>query len=229
MPLLVEIGTLATRCKRRADKENDDHISAAEWLELINEVWRADVYSVVAGTGLRYFETTATLTTDGSAYVAEPSNCFSTIRLDYVDSAGRHYEVDPVPAGNQAPIEGETGSQALFYAHVDDRIYLYPTPPTAQTYSLLYVPQAPDVSGFASDECVDVYCPDGEACLIWGVAALAKIKASQDASIFLQKQEMHRERLMGWAVERALSQPLRRADTAFDDVRQSDPASWRFR
>jgi predicted amidohydrolase YtcJ len=70
-----------------------------------------------------------------------------------------------------------SGSQALFYAHVDDRIYLYPTPPTAQTYSLLYVPQAPDVSGFASDECVDVYCPDGEACLIWGVAALAKIKA----------------------------------------------------
>lgn len=211
MPRLIEMGDLVLRCKQRADKVGDDHIGGSdtsEWNRLISEVWGADVFQVVADTGLRYFETTSDLTTTGVAYVSEPANVAKTVRLDYVDSAGVHWKLDEVSSHEESLFSGQTGT-ARFYALVDDRIYLYPTPPTGQTYQLVYVPQAPDVSGYASDACIDLVSADGEACVIWGVAALAKIKASQDASVHLQKQEQHRDRLQGWAADRAISQARR--------------------
>jgi hypothetical protein len=211
MPRLVEMGTLVLKCQQRADKVGDDHIGGSdtsEWNRLISEVWASDVFDLVAGTGLRYWETTSDLTTTGAAYVEEPSNVAQTVRLDYVDSAGVHWKLEEISSHEENLFSGQTGT-ARFYALVDDRIYLYPTPPTGQTYQLRYIPQAPDVSGYASDACIDVVSGDGEACIIWGVAALAKIKASQDASVYLQKQELHRDRLQGWAAERSVSQARR--------------------
>jgi hypothetical protein len=147
-----------------------------------------DLFSVVAETGLRYFEYTATLTTDGTNYVAEPTDLLSTIRLDYIDSpTGTALQLARADAGRAARDVGQLGTEARAYALVDDRIYLYPTPPTGQTYELLYIPQPPDLSTFASDDCVDVVTPYGEAFLIWGVAALAKAKAKQDASHFASR------------------------------------------
>lgn len=208
MPRLVEMGTLLLRCKQRADKVGDDHIGGSdtsEWHRLISEVYGADVFQVVADTGLRYFETTATLTTTGAAYVAESSNIAKVIRLDYIDASGTRFPVRPIGPHDQVGLSALTGTVALFFAVVDDRIYLYPTPATGQTYEALYIPQAPDLSGYASDACVDVVSADGEACIIWGVAALAKIKASQDAQVYLQKQAEHRDRLQGWAADRLIA------------------------
>jgi hypothetical protein len=209
MPRLVEMSTIVERCQRRADKESDDHISAAEWLALISEVYACDVVQVVADTGLRYFETTATLTTTGAAYVSEPSGIAKTVRLDYIDSSNIRHEVQEVNSHEQAGLSALTGTVAVFYALVDDRIYLYPTPATGQTYELLYVPQSPDTSEYASDVCLDLVNGDGEACLYWGVAALALAKAKQDASLHIQMQEKHRDRLQGWAADRAITQARR--------------------
>ncbi len=210
MPRLIEIGTLKLRCQQRADKVSDDHIGGpdddpAEWLRMISEVWGADVFQVVVDTGLRYFETTETLVTTGAAYVSEPSNIAKVIRLDYLESATQRRAVQPVGIHDQAYLSSLTGTVARFFAVVDDRVYLYPTPATGQSYELLYTPQAPDLSAYASDDCVDVVSADGEAVVIWGVAALAKIKASQDATVFLQKQEQHRDRLQGWAADRLIA------------------------
>lgn len=234
MPRNLAMGDIVLRCQQRADKVEDDHIGGtdtAEWHRLISEVY-GDLFSVVAETGLRYFEYTATLTTDGTGYVAEPSDLLAAIRLDYiVNAAGERRALVELMQAEQSFLSGQTGTEARMFALVDDRIYLYPTPPTGQTYELLYIPQPPDLSTFDSDACVDVVTPDGEAFLIWGVAALAKIKASQDASVHLAKQEQARERLTSWAVSRAFNQPRRRQVTDIDvgldtDV---DPADWRFR
>lgn len=208
MPRLIEMGTLKLRCQQRADKVNDDHIGVSdtsEWLRLISEVWGADVFQVVADTGLRYWETTATLATTGIAYVAEPASMAKVLRLDYMETATTRRAVQPVGSQDQVWLSALTGTVARFFAVVDDRIYLYPTPASGQDYEILFIPQAPDLSGYASDACVDVVSADGEACVIWGVAALAKIKASQDASIFLQKQAEHRDRLQGWAADRLIA------------------------
>jgi hypothetical protein len=209
MPRRIAMSTLVDRCKKRADKENDDHIETAEWQSLISEVYGADVHSVVSEVGLRYFEYTETLTTTGAAYVSEPDDHLSTVRLDYVDASGIRTELSPIEHHEQTMFSGVTGT-ARFYAFVDDRIYLYPTPPTGQTYELLYIPQPPDLSEYADDDIIDVVTPDGEACLVWGVAALARNKASQDNQLHFGKQEVHRNRLQAWAADRLITQMSRR-------------------
>lgn len=235
MPRPIEMGDLLTRCKQRADKVGDDHIGgsdSAEWHRLISEVY-GDLFSVVAETGHRYFEYTATLTTDGTAYVAEPADMDKVVRLDRIvnSSTGERYSLVEVMHQEQPVVAGQTGAEARAFALVDDRIYLYPTPPTGQTYELLYIPQPPDLSAFASDECVDVVNSDGEAFLIWGVAALAKIKAAQDASAYFSRQEFYREKLTASAISRSFAAPRRRVVTDVDTWLDSevDPADWRFR
>jgi hypothetical protein len=233
MPRNLTMGDVLLRCQQRADKVGDDHIGGddtAEWQRLISEVY-GDLFSVVAETGLRYFEYTATLTTDGTAYVDEPADMLSTIRLDYVPTTGQRRELAELMQAEQPAMSNQIGTEARAYALVDDRIYLYPTPPTGQTYELLYIPQAPDLSTFASDDCIDVVNSYGEAFLIWGVAALALTKAKQDASQCFAMQDQYRERLSDWAVSRAFSNPRRRIVTDIDVALDTDvdQADWRFR
>jgi hypothetical protein len=228
MSRLREMGTLIERCKRRADKEGDDFISNAEWRALISEVWGTDIFGVAADTGYRYFETRATLTTDGTAYVAEPSNMLSVVRVDYVDGSGRHRELTELTTFEEGLFAGSSGANpACFFTHVDDRFYFYPTPPTGQAYEVLYIPQAPDLSEFANSDCVDLVTMDGEACLYWGAAALALAKAKQDCTLHLQKQELHRTRHMEWCATKAIAQPRRRSVRLDDvDFARWDPAEW---
>ncbi len=233
MPRLLEMADIALRCQQRADKVGDDFIGGsdtAEWNRLISEVY-GDLFSVVSETGLRYFEYVATLTTDGTAYVAEPADMLATVRLDYVPATGKRRELAELMQAEQPQMSNETGTEARAYALVDDRIYLYPTPPTGQTYELLYIPQAPDLTEFASDACVDVVNSYGEAFLIWGVAALALTKSKQDASQHFKMQDEYRERLLNWATMRAFNNPRRRIVTDIDVGLDTDidAADWRFR
>jgi hypothetical protein len=226
------MSTLVERCQLRADKANDDHIATAEWKALISEVYGHDVHSVVSETGLRYFEYAEELTPTGAGlddgYLTEPDDHFATIRIDYVDSSGKHRELTEVNVMEEPYLIGQSASgPSLYYAVIDDRIYLYPPPGASDVYELRYIPQPPDLSDYADDDVIDVVTADGEACLIWGVAALAKIKAQQDASIYLQKQEMHRNRLQTWAAERAITQA--RTRPAHDEYgpRGYDPGDYR--
>ncbi len=218
MPRLITMGDLITRCKARADKSSDDHVT--EWRSLISEVYAADVFSVVADTGFRYFETIASLVTTGADYVSEPTNHLSTVRLDYIDASTgrRNGELKPLNVDQEGKRIATSGADRAYeYAAVDDRIYLYPPPPTGQTYELLYIPQPPDLNAFADDQCVDVVTPDGEACLIWGFAAIAKAKAVQGLEYYELRAERHRKRLMEWAAERSMSQTQQRASEIADD------------
>lgn len=209
MPRLIPMGTILARSKARADKATDgEHIS--DWRSLISEVYGADVFSVVAGTGYRYFEKVASLVTTGAAYVSEPGDHLSTVRLDYVDAGGRHFELELLNVEEEGQRAGMTGADRAYgYTPVDDLIYLYPTPPAGQTYELRYVFQPPDLSTFADDACVDVVTPDGEACLIWGVATMALSMARQGLEFQATKHKFHRDRLVEWAADRVMTQVQR--------------------
>lgn len=233
MPRRLEMGTVVERCQRRADLENDGHISAAEWLALISEQY-GELYALVAETGLRYFEYTSTLTTTGAAYVSEPSDHLATVRIDYLvngTTTGERRALDELMAQEQPRWSGRTASnEARAFALVDDRIYLYPTPPSGQSYEILYIPQPPDLSTFASDDCVDVVTPDGEAFLIWGVAVKALAKSESNVQLAIAEREAARERLVAWATMRAFNQPRRRISGEFDGPLSGyDPADWRWR
>lgn len=228
MSRLVEMGTLVSRAKQRADKENDDHIAASEWLELVNESY-GELFEAVAETGLRYFERVATLTTTGIAYVAEPAAVMATIGLDYVVAAsGERRPLTEIMIHERAMWQGRTGSFATNFAAVDDRIYLYPTPPTGQTYELLYIYQPPDLSAYASDDCVDVVVPSGEAFLIWNTVIKAHAKGEGDVQLAIVERDAAKRRLTEWAVKRMLTQP-RRQRVEDSELRFISPGDWRFR
>lgn len=218
MPRLITMGTLVTRCKQRADKVNDDHVGDAEWKELISEVYGTDVYSVVAETGGRYFETATTLTTSGAAYVSEPSDLLSLVRVDYVVNTTDRRQLHRIMAGEEARLATLTGSEPIYFSLVDDRIYLWPAPASGLSIEVRYIPQATDLAAAADGTNVDVITSDGEACLLWGVAALARAKASQDVTLHIQKAETHRARLQAWAAERSIGDANRRVVSDVDPL-----------
>lgn len=231
MPRLVRMDALIERAKLRADKDEDDHITDAAWRSFISEAWGTHVYSVVAGTGGRYFEYKLTRTTDGTAYVDEPSDCMSLVGVDYVDSSGRHWPLDPLEQQEEAFYAGAAaGARAFYYTLVDDRLYLYPTPPTDQSYELQYIPQPQDLAEFDDDQCVDVVTTDGEAAVTWGAGGIALVRAKQDASFHIGKQEQHSKALQLWACERLMNEPHRVVVKVNEiDRRQMDPGDWRWR
>ncbi len=227
MPRLVEMGTLVARCKRRADLENDDHIDPEEWLELVSEAY-GELFSIVAGTGLRYFETAATLVTDGAAYVDEPTNHMSTMGLWYVPTSGSRRRLTPIMSQELERWSGRTGSSAERYELIDSRINLYPTPPSGQSYEMRYIPQAPEISGYASDACVDVVVAEGLSFMLWAVAVKAKAKKEKDAQLAIIERDRMADKVLEWAVNRAMVDPQRKIVDDVDNTPVS-PASWRYR
>lgn len=204
MARLYTMGSLVTRCKRRADKENDNHISTEEWKALIHEVY-GELWSEISACIPRYFETTTTITANGSASYDEPTAILSTIRIARVDSSGREHPLRELRSQDEAAYVGLTGGDAVGWTLVDDQLFLYPNP-SSGTYRWYYLPQPTDLTGYADDDNIDVVSPEGEAFLIWGVAAIALAKSESNASLALAKQEAARERLQYWAANRNLAE-----------------------
>lgn len=229
MPRKYEMSTLVERCKQRCDLENDESISDSEWKALVSEAYGADVYTVVCDAARQYFEHVSTIATDGQESYDEPEDHFSTIAIEYVKSDGKRRRLRPLPPQMRARWAGSNGNEAIWYAHVDDQIVLYPTPPAGQTYELLYVPQPPDLTTYADDDIVDVVTPDGEAALIWAVTVKAKSKSESDVQLAMVERDAAKQKLLEWAVAKMLLEPYLREVDEMDprDAPISD-GDWRF-
>lgn len=227
MARLVEMGDLEERCIRRADLEEDDHISHEEWLALISEVY-GELFGVVADTGGRYFEAVETLTSDGTNILpSPPADIQSQMGLWYVPASGPRRPLKIITPFELEQWGHRTGAFATRYELLDNSIRVYPRPPSGQSYELRFIPQAPDLTGFASDDCVDVVCAEGESFLLWGVTALAKTKREEEdgARFALQRQDFYRERLRDWAISRTMTEP-RQIRVEHDVDLPIDPAAW---
>jgi len=219
----VVLSALVTRCQQRADLENDNHITTAEWKGLISEM-NGELQLLVAETGMRYFETEATITATGAASYTLPSDHLATIGVAFVlDAAGRRRWLDELMVQERTAVIGQTG-EAYFYELTAQTIILYPKP-TSGSYPHLYIAQPPDLSGAADGTNVDVVTPDGEAFLIWGVAVKALAKSESDVRLAMAERDAARERLRNWAQLRSFNTPRRRVTVPLDDeVRE--PGGW---
>jgi hypothetical protein len=197
MPRRFTLDALRTACKQQVDLENHGVISDVEWAGYISRSY-GELYSIVLDVGLQYFEYATQLTTDGTNKLSEVSDHFSTVNLSYLAdaTAGRYEDLREISAQNRSRLSGRTGGKAQYFAHVDDKIYLYPTPPTGQVYELRYTPQPPDISTFASDACIDVVNPDGHDFLIWGVAVRACGKTEADPALAMRERDAARDRFI---------------------------------
>lgn len=226
MPRRYDLSTVRARCKKRADMENDSHISDSEWNALISEQY-GELYEIVAGTGLRYFETTLAITADGSNSYDEPDDHGKTMGLDRIETDGTRVRLRPLMVQERSFFNNSTTGVACEYAIIDNQIFLYPRPASG-SYQLLYIPQPPDISSYADTDEIDTVCIFGEGFLIWGVALKALSKSESDVRLAIQERDRMAQRLMEWAAERDATEPRRRIyDTEYEDgMYPFDPAGW---
>lgn len=206
--------------------ENDDSISAGEWNSYISEVY-GELYEEVARTGLRYFEYTEEFTTTGDGYVDEPPDQLAMVDcIELVlDASGRTRRLQPIRAQEHSYYAGLSGEPSRFEL-IDDRLYLFPAPPSGTELTLRYIAQSPDLSEYADNQSVDVVTAAGEAFLIWGVAAIGKHKDDRFVDFAEQQKEKAKGRLIDWAATRLASESNRPFvdDEADDFVRL--PGDW---
>jgi hypothetical protein len=228
MPRRFLMSDLEARCRKRVDHpESTGPISTTQWAELMSEQY-GDLYSVVAEAGLSYFEYTLQFTTTGAAYVSEPADHLATVGFEFIDPAGTRRPLKELMAQERARWTGLTGD-AQRYAMIDDRIYLYPTPPAGQTYELLYIPQPPNLGEYIPSDIVDVVTPDGEAFLIWGVAVKAHGILESDAQLAMVERDKARERLVDWAIMRAFNSSRHQIVETAEESDYFDQSDWRWR
>lgn len=224
----MTMASIILRCQRRCDREGDDTIGAAEWQGLISEAY-GELYSIVAETGLRYFETTSTITTTGAASYTEPSDHLGTVLVyQLVNTAGERRDLIELMSQEESRWAGIVG-EACCYTFVDDQVTLYPTPPAGQTYKLAYVSQPPDLSTYATTDVVDVVNAFGESFLINGTLVKALPKLDEDVSVAMRERDRAGVQLEEWAILRALAQPRRRVVLDAEVDGGYDGADWRNR
>lgn len=232
MPRRYTVLDIVGRCRARCDEIGVDSgpIDDNGWAQFASEQY-GDTYSVVAHSGMEYFEYTSSITTDGGFVYDEVADHLSTVNLSYVDSSGQRRDLEEVMAQERSRLAGRTGDYATSFALVDDKIYLYPTPPAGQTYELRYIAQPPELTIRNFDETlmvVDVVTPDGLAMMVWGTLVKAASALEFDPTLAISEREAARQRLEEWAALRAFNQP-RRPQSDFPEFREPHPDDWRFR
>lgn len=219
----VLLSAIVTRCKQRADMENDGHIGTTEWQTLISEMV-GELHELADEAGLRYFETTATITATGASSYTLPTDHLSTIRISKVDTSGaRRAPLREVQVHHaDGHLRGRTGD-AQCYAIIGQTVEFYPNP-SSGSYAHVYVPQPVDLGAVADTTSVDLICPAGEAFVVWGVSVKAKAKSESAVQVDMLEREAARERVKTWLMARSLITP-RNAMPRHDDD-DPDPYRW---
>lgn len=227
MARVFDLIDLVTRCKQRADMENNDHISDEEWKSMISTVY-AELYERLVASGLRYFETSGNIVTTGVAEYTLPSNHWVTVGVDYVDSGGSSYALSELMAQERNAYSGVTGAaRALSFSIYQDKLKFFPTPPSGQTYRMTYVPPPTELTDGVDTLDVDVVLPAGEDFIIWGVVRMALAKEEADTTHAEREFLRAMGRVEEMAQLRALHEARRRmvGGGPWLDYEQ-DPADW---
>src|SRR4051812_36500841 len=127
MPRLLLMSDIVLRCKRRADLEGQTVIGDPEWKALISEQY-GQMYAIVVKSGMRYFESSATIAANGATSYALPSDHDETIGIDRtIDSSGRKVQLAEFMIQERNEWSGQTGD-AMAYSLVAQTIVLLPRP-----------------------------------------------------------------------------------------------------
>lgn len=227
MPRLFTKAQLIERCQKRVSMENGGAVNDAdEFAELLSTQY-AELYGLVVESGHRYFETSAIVVTDGvDNLFALPQNHLSTIGVDFLiagTSSGPRRRLREWMVQERNIASGITGP-AQGYSLAGQNLALFPRPPSGQSYEHIYIPQPDDLTAYDDEDEIDVVTPDGEAFLIWGVAVQALAKEESDTSVAERREAQARERVIDWAIKRALNEHRRLI--VDDDCGYVDPAEW---
>lgn len=216
------IADLVSKAKQMADMENQDNVSSSEWQRYLSAAY-AQLYSILAASGLRYFESTQSLT---AAATALPADYMTTLGVYKVD--GNYLRpLEEVMFQERHYVVGGSSGEARCYELAGSNLNLLPGYTAGQTYRHYYIPQPTDYSSSVTSTTIDVVTPDGEEFLLWSMVLKALQKEESDVSVALQERELAKGRVEEWAVLRQLHS-MRRS-IVDGDYREWDEADWRFR
>lgn len=227
MPLRIRMDKLEERCRRRVDMARNQARDSAAFRAVISEVY-GNLWTTIGAPASRYFETSTTFTADGSASYAELEGHMETVRMARVLDDGSEIPLREIAPQTETRFKGKTGD-AVAYALVDDRLFLYPKP-SSGTYTLYYVQQATELSEYADDDIVDVACPAGMSYVIWGVKVVIGDELEANIVTATRERDKWEEEVRVWAANRSPDPKQRPADDT-DDVllrgRPFIPGGWR--
>lgn len=219
----ITVLELLTRAKARADLKVDDHITDAEWQVLVASLYN-EMRMAVNDTGMRYDETTATITATGAATYALPSDHLSTIGVWFVDSSGRWRPLVETMPQELSLMKGDTG-QANYFALTGQNMIFGPVPASG-SYAHVYIPQPTDYATAATSTAVDVVNSDGEEFIIEGAVCKALPLSESDRSTHVDDRDAALRRLTDWAIKR--SNAPRRLVNPMYSRRMGRPGDWRY-
>jgi len=230
------VDQLIARAQQRCDMENqtfvNDTSGSSEWQFYLSSAY-SELHAEIVKSGMRHFETTHRFTTDGTDSYALPGDFLAVVGVDHVwDTVnGRRRQLDRLMAQERNSYRGRTGaSDAVGYAIVGSGatpLELHPKPPTGQTYELVYIPHAEDLTTASGDTLVDVVAPAGEEFLLWAMSVLSMGKEKDDVTLAMAERERHRASLQEWAALRAFNDPNR--VIAHDEIDEYAYPEWRTR
>jgi hypothetical protein len=202
------VAQLTARAKQRADMENDDSISTAEWQSLLSSAY-GELYATIVKSGWRYYETEASLTTTSTAL---PAGFLKALSVDYVVNSTtderrplRHLDIQ-----ERNLYRGMGAQQSLGWCLEGANIVLYPSLVSGQTYKFKYIPQPTDLTSALTSDSVDVVTPDGENFVVWAAALMAYAKDDDDRRFFAKdERDRAKANVMEDAAERAFLDPHR--------------------
>lgn len=215
MPRRITAGTLITRAQQLATMENDDSIADAVWKWFLSMVYGELWPEVSMGAAERYFETSTTITADGSASYDEPDGHMATVRVVRVHDDDTETPLRQLRQNEEAAYKGQTGD-AVAWTLVDDQLFLYPTP-SSGTYVWYYQQQPTDLSEYADGDVVDVVVPAGEQFLVWGMVLLALAQQKQNVQLAMSEKEKARAQVQFQAANRNATATRSRGPAECDD------------
>jgi hypothetical protein len=197
------LAEMRTRVRRRTDSEHSAFVSDDELNGYISDGY-ARLIDILTKSGLAYFESTQTITTDGAVEYNLPADYYGTVGVDYKRDAQHWTEVPRLQVQERNRFT-ETGAEwALGYRIVGTKIRFYPTPAAGREYRHIYVPAPAKLT-------TDAQTIDGVA----GWEKLVELLAARDV---LAKEESSTTQ-----VERQILEEIERIEEAAENRELASP------
>lgn len=170
------------------DAENDGNLVTA-WLNTAISSSYSELVDLLVSSGLFYFRSTATLSYSAvTGLAALPADFLATVSVWYEKDASRRLPLRAVSIRDAWKFKKTSVSRAFCFETVGTNIQLYPPPPSGQTYTLIYVPCAADLTS-------DGQTVDGvqgfEELIVVDAAIKVGIRQETDVQVLLgRKQEL---------------------------------------
>lgn len=201
------LSALVTRVRQLTDTENGAPADT-EIKQYISTMF-AKLHDIHVDSGHMYFKSTQSIAADGTADYALPTDFRAALRVDYQNATNDWTALEEIMSPEENAAQKSGYSRSMYYYIAGGYTYLYPIPPSGQTYRLVYTAQPTDLSASADATSVDVISPAGEDFIVWGAAVYLKHKEESDTTVAERNRDRAEENLREAAVMMALNNPRR--------------------